>query len=52
VKPKLFFCTIIVLLSAAGLALAQTPCDKLKSLSLQDTLVTVTEIIYGRKVWI
>ena len=43
-KPRLF-CFVIVLFCLAGLALAQTPCDKLKSLSLPDTSVTAVEYV-------
>ncbi len=44
-KTRLFLWTAIILCCAAGLALAQSPCDKLKSLSLSDTAVTAVEYV-------
>jgi feruloyl esterase len=44
-KPKLLFFMVVILCCMTGLALGQTPCDKLKSLSLPDSSVTAVEYV-------
>ena len=44
-KAKLLFFSIAIICCATGLAFAQSPCDRLKALSLPDTSISAVEYV-------